>query len=655
MRPDDVADPGHYPYIGEDPVLLTELAASLRHTRDEMRALAPVLAHEIPAMRVSWPEGHAGDVAVLDVRRINDLAQGFAPPFGVATEALSLYVEDLLAGRRTVDVLNDAQRAVAPVEALLGSLRIPTTPEEVVERDRAETGLRMAAALTGFASVSDIDGAYRGVLRRVTIASEACTDALRRATSAQLATGSVTGGSVFASGLRLLTESGLAGSLRRAGRSGLPTDPVDLAAFWATLTSAERRAILESDPARLGNLDGIPVRDRDYANRLTLGRELGDGRAWFAAAGLPVPRTRADLARLTPSQRARLGLTDPTSILVLRRSASVAQRTAAALRFARFAGALAIEETLAFGAARLMTFDSARFGGEGRAAVAFGDPDSADAIALAVPGLESRVSKMTMVGGDARHLYEEASAADPTRSTAVIAWQGYDAPSFITVASQASAAAGGALLAADVRALVATHDGNPWITVVGHSYGSTTTGLALQRDGLAADVDAVAFVGSPGVGGDAASVADLGLRDDQLYVGMASRDVINVTANTLLGKDPLDPDFGGIRFRAESVERDAPGLGDAVGLADHSRYYDLVHHSESLYSLADIVTGHGDRLAAHDMLADRPNRDRIPLLDPWPITPLPVVGVPALPLPIPPYVDPEYARAPTDGHVHRRW
>lgn len=235
-----------------------------------------------------------------------------------------------------------------------------------------------------------------------------------------------------------------------------------------------------------------------------------------------------------------------------------------------------------------------------------------------------------------------------------------------------------------------THaSGDPTVTVVGHSYGSTTTGLALQHQGLAVDVDDVVLLGSPGVGGRAQGVADLGLRPDQLQVATASRDVIRLAAHTLLGADPLDPGFGGDRLRAESVERDGPGLGDLVGVADHSRYYDP--GSESLYGLAEIVTGHPDRLVGDDLVAQRPNRSRT-WLDPFPVGPFPVAPFPGpspvsgppvppvvppllpplLPPPLPPlppppsfpvlpplggsgtgYVDPELTRPPTGGHVHR--
>ena len=87
-----------------------------------------------------------------------------------------------------------------------------------------------------------------------------------------------------------------------------------------------------------------------------------------------------------------------------------------------------------------------------------GNPDTATNIAVCVPGLESRVSKMDQIGGDAYALYRESLAADPAHQTAVIAWQGYDAPEFSNVMFQDHADAGARLLAADVAAPVSyTH------------------------------------------------------------------------------------------------------------------------------------------------------------------------------------------------------
>ena len=172
--------------------------------------------------------------------------------------------------------------------------------------------------------------------------------------------------------------------------------------------------------------------------------------------------------------------------------------------------------------------------------------------------------------------------------------------------------AGARLLAADVNAVRVTHAGAVGtLTVIGHSYGSTTTGLALQRDHM--QVDQVALIGSPGVGGDAQTVAGLHLLPSQVCVGAASRDIVTMAhalSDDILGTDTLGANpaldaFGATAFKAESVNR-----GFDLALSDHSRYYDAAGQSESLYALADIATGHGDRLGADGIVGPTTPRGR---------------------------------------------
>ena len=85
----------------------------------------------------------------------------------------------------------------------------------------------------------------------------------------------------------------------------------------------------------------------------------------------------------------------------------------------------------------LLTYDPSLYSGEGRVAIAYGNPDTATNVAVCVPGLESRASKMEQIGADAAALFRAAKRADDVSPTAVIAWQGYDAPEFDNVASQA--------------------------------------------------------------------------------------------------------------------------------------------------------------------------------------------------------------------------
>ena len=89
-----------------------------------------------------------------------------------------------------------------------------------------------------------------------------------------------------------------------------------------------------------------------------------------------------------------------------------------------------------------------------------------------------------------------------------------------------------------------------------------------------------------------------------------------------MGTDPAMDGFGSTRFKAE-----VPGWT----VNDHSHYFDP--GTESLFSMADIVSGHGDALEVDGMTA--PHRSDNILTE---------IGA------LPP--DPELFRAPTSGHYH---
>lgn len=150
----------------------------------------------------------------------------------------------------------------------------------------------------------------------------------------------------------------------------------------------------------------------------------------------------------------------------------------------------------------LFAYDPTAFGGKGRAAIAIGNPDTAKNTAVIVPGTSSSVKGGWLHDGhnDAINLFEQANAADPHNPTAVIAWMGYDAPNGFDdvqrISTPALARVGSASLAQDVNGLWATHLGaGQHVTVLGHSYGSTTVADAFAMHNMHAN-DAV-LLGCP--------------------------------------------------------------------------------------------------------------------------------------------------------------
>ena len=83
-----------------------------------------------------------------------------------------------------------------------------------------------------------------------------------------------------------------------------------------------------------------------------------------------------------------------------------------------------------------MAYQPHAFGGDGIAAVAYGDPDTADHTAVYVPGIMQDGTQIDENGDQALNLYEETLnsmlSEDPPRagSVSTIAWIGYDSPNF---------------------------------------------------------------------------------------------------------------------------------------------------------------------------------------------------------------------------------
>ncbi|WP_139977878.1 alpha/beta hydrolase [Nocardioides litoris] len=361
-------------------------------------------------------------------------------------------------------------------------------------------------------------------------------------------------------------------------KPGAGASPAEVNAWWESLSPEEQQAVMAAAPGAIGNLDGIPAGARHEANSIALERDLADWRH-AEEAGVITDDERDWLANAEAAQRAIEeieGRVDPVTGDPIQ--------------------------------AQLYLYDPAAFDGDGAVAVSAGDLDTADNVAVVTPGLGTDGQSAPYQADRAATLYESSRYLGPDETNATLFWIGYDAPDNVPwemegfdaagVATEGAAEAGGARLADTVDGLRASRDGDPaHLTAIGHSYGSTTTGLAAQQHGL--DVDDVVFVGSPGVGGDTDHASDLGIDPDHVWAGANSRDTVTWLGNhgwvhgeTLagagLGDDPTEDDFGAQRFQAED-----PSRGDGRSFDQHSLYFE--HGTESLANISEVVNGdYGD-------------------------------------------------------------
>jgi Alpha/beta hydrolase len=365
------------------------------------------------------------------------------------------------------------------------------------------------------------------------------------------------------------------------------TSPEDVRNWWDSLDQDQKDELIAQHPPELGNLNGISAVVRDTVNRAVLNDDID--RAEKSAKLSPT-----DAKRYRNAVRTRDGLKYDTE------SGGPNQRPV-----------------------MLWAYDPVAFNGRGKAAIAIGNPDYARNTALLVPGNGSSVAQGWLTGhADAINLYDQSLAADPDgHYTSVIAWMGFETPhgaSDLRVSEPGLARTGGALLAADVNGLWVTHNSltPQHITVVGHSYGSTTVADAFARNNMRAN-DAI-LLGCPGT--DLAhGAADFHLDGGHVYVGSASTDPItwigessgvpvewlkgrlggsgiHLPPDAGLGRDPAGDSYGSIRFRAEVPD------SESANERHHSHYYMM--GSEALRAMTDIVSGHSERLATDGLLAD---------------------------------------------------
>lgn len=436
------------------------------------------------------------------------------------------------------------------------------------------------------------------------------------------------------------TPPGTLGDPRRL--PGKDTEPEDVKKWWDSLSRAEQDRLSTDHPPELGNFNGIPAAVRDQVNQAVMTDDLDRVRDVAERNGVSEGDVIADPTRYGLTQ------TDATRFYN-------ARRTSEGLAHQRGPNPKNPRPVMLWG------YQPLADNGQGRAAIAIGDPDTAGNTAVIVPGTGSSVRDGWLADGhnDAINLYDQSRLADPDDPTAVIMWMGYDAPDGFTdlrIANPDLARAGGDLLAADVNGLSATHTGPSHVTVIGHSYGSTTVADAFAGSGMRAD-DAV-LIGSPGTD-LARSAADFHLDGGKVYVGAASTDPVSwigtpgdLPADVLnralgypvgpdagLGTDPAGDEFGSVRFHAEVAGE------DGLDVHDHSHYYDL--GSESMRAITEIASGNSDRLAEQGLLAEGRRQPHITTPD---AVDLPFVG--RVPIPhidsdipgTPAFIDPEAGR-----------
>jgi hypothetical protein len=316
---------------------------------------------------------------------------------------------------------------------------------------------------------------------------------------------------------------------------GLPNQPqagwspTQVAFWWASLTQAEKQAIITEHPEWIGNLDGIDMASRSQANLNRLSVELAAAQAEYDK----FVKDRDELLRKNIDQK----YPEEEQMEKAKNKLDDLQK---------------IQENLTAHPDRSLLVLDISGPKRVRAAVAIGDVDTADHVATFVPGMGTNpADKLDEYTGNVQRLKDRMEEYNKHDTFATIAWLGYDAPpGFLEpgwgdVTEVDLARDGAERLSSFVEGIntsrAVSGASEPHQTVLGHSYGSTTAGFTADhvRAGV---IDDLVLFGSPGAG--VHDVREYNLTPGHVYASAVdSHDIIQgLGTDEDFGVDPMDLD-----------------------------------------------------------------------------------------------------------------
>ena len=306
----------------------------------------------------------------------------------------------------------------------------------------------------------------------------------------------------------LLTMAGLNASSAKYSNKGVHTlsavqqeafknmPPEQRAQYWSQQSPEQKRFLCDNYPDLIGNADGVEAWARDRANRLRLPKLK-------QAAQNEVNEINSELKKCVGHPSVRyVELQERLAKAQARLNAYKSIETALNLQD----GATQCQEYRS-----LLTLDVEN--GRVLAAVAQGDVDHAKNVATVVPGIgttvEGSLQNEIKRGANLRSAAVAEGNID-TKDVAVVSWLGYEAPPKFSldmddlnkITTPNLADKGSDKLAGFLTGLNASRmygAGDAHMTLLGHSYGSTTSGMAATKVKPSV-VDDIALFGSPGMG-----------------------------------------------------------------------------------------------------------------------------------------------------------
>lgn len=518
---------------------------------------------------INTPEGWHGDAAAAAVEEVNQIIDG-----------LEEYAADIAALRRaagnTADAITGVRNGVTEAEAIAaanhftitgdgavvdnGSPEVPEEQRELVAEERHRVG-------------EELKDRVAEVLRQAINVDEDLCAVLNLIQVGQV--------------IDATANDNEHTSLAAAGNAGdaiaFPTvmpppavdaDPLMNAAWWAALSEKERQQLIAQHPDWVGNRDGVKAADRSKANLNLLEQE----KRGFAAELDRLKREDGDSDEIARVEE-RLKALDSIDTMMHNRDGSMKPDR------------------------QLMSLDMT--GDHPKAAIANGDVDTAQHVAVFTPGMNSTVDgNMNGYVADMQGVRDSAQDMLLKQGTpgqvATVTWIGYEPSSFDDPASLAGLATaenvdvGGDKLAKFDQGINASRPTDPHFTALGHSQGSIVTGISLAHGGTGVD-DAVVF-GSPGVSdhfGIDNTARDLKVPDGHAYNITADGDPVAqwVPETWRYGAAPYAMD-GMAQLSADAATGpDGAPLGASHGHSEYTRTMPDGTDSTSKHNIAAVVAG----------------------------------------------------------------
>ena len=415
-------------------------------------------------------------------------------------------------------------------------------------------------------------------------------DAVRIATEAEETVGPRY--QALADGQYVLTEGRHSESAGLANDADPSWSPEEVSVWWALLSESEREALINKDPEKYGNLNGIDMASRAKANDLVLNGRID-------AAGHRIPGTGL-------LEKAQKEYDEAKAAYERDKDSFWGRQYSDDEALERYRNAenklndlLAIKKALDGNSdISLIALEFGERGENVRAALAIGDVDNAKHVTTLVPGMTTSCRRSTDLNlGYARNMIEAAEDAGGAEkgSVAAVAWMGYEAPPHpeeldFSVASTHKAEVGGQKLngfLTGIHSWRSERGMDVHQSAITHSYGSTTGGFAMRDIGEGV-VDDFVYTGSPGSA--VHSVGTLGVDPDHTWVSAIPLhdEVQGMGPDWTFGRDPKELEGIG-HLSGDATGGDGYNSDPNAGtFANHSAYFYRAKEGQHNYSLEDI-------------------------------------------------------------------